>query len=320
MKKFDISNLTDQQRKNIHVIFIALIAIIIVFVTARIMIWNIGHDSQYNPNELLEGFDTECNDLTFYVNSDQRNTMPQDDINTILFLGNNQITDGMAGEQVPNFVAEYTKGHVINCGFSGSIAASYANGGNPNDAFSFYFVTLALLNNDFSFQDTNLPLAECADETYPEVLNKLKQVSMEQVDTLVICYDATDYFQKVGLWNPLNSHDIATFQGALLAGVDLIRQMYPHIRIILSSPTYALMYDENGNLQGGDLYDAGNGDLSVYVTQEGAVGSELCVSFIDHFYGTVHADNYTSYLTDNVHLNKEGRELVAKRIAHCILN
>jgi lysophospholipase L1-like esterase len=39
---------------------------------------------------------------------------------------------------------------------------------------------------------------------------------------------------------------------------------------------------------------------------------------VDHLYGTIHEDNAEDYLTDNLHLNKAGRELVADRFVEAL--
>ena len=42
------------------------------------------------------------------------------------------------------------------------------------------------------------------------------------------------------------------------------------------------------------------------------------VTFVDNLYGTVTAENADACLTDYLHLNKNGRELVAKRFVYAL--
>lgn len=305
--------------KDIHLIFLALVVIILIVIIARVLIWNKGTKSNYDPNDLMEGFDTESNDMMFYLDSKDLEGHEDDGINTVLFLGNDQLSYGSDGTTVPDYVAQNLgNADVINCSFPGSIASTYQSGGNPNDAFSFYFLIISLINQDFSFQDTNLPLADCVDSSYQATLDRLKSVSLDKIDTLVIGYDASDYLADRGLWNPNNDSDITCFQGSLYAGISLLKQSCPYIRIIVSSPTYAMYVDENGDTHSGDTYSSGNGELYVYVTQEGAAASSLSVSFIDNYYGSVHSDNYTEYLENHILLNDSGRQFIAKRITNFI--
>ncbi len=44
------------------------------------------------------------------------------------------------------------------------------------------------------------------------------------------------------------------------------------------------------------------------------------VSIVDNYYGTVNEDNYEKYLSDHMHLNDEGREVLAERISYIINN
>lgn len=45
---------------------------------------------------------------------------------------------------------------------------------------------------------------------------------------------------------------------------------------------------------------------------------DVSVSFIDNFYGSVNEDNYLDYMTDYIHFNDAGRELLAQRFADCL--
>ena len=51
---------------------------------------------------------------------------------------------------------------------------------------------------------------------------------------------------------------------------------------------------------------------------EKAVAVENGVTFIDNYCGTITEDNYDRYLEDNIHLNDDGRELLAERIQNVL--
>ena len=115
-------------------------------------------------------------------------------------------------------------------------------------------------------------------------------------------------------YNAENSQDITTFTGNLELGIAVLQSVYPHIRIVVASPTYAYAVDEAGKYISSDQYAYNGHDiLSSYVIREGVSSISSGVSFLDNFYGTFNEDNASDYLTDNIHLNKAGRELVVKR-------
>ena len=84
------------------------------------------------------------------------------------------------------------------------------------------------------------------------------------------------------------------------------------------SPTYAQYKDEDGEFHNGTLTDVGNGTLNHYLVKESDAVLDCGVSFIDNFYGSINEDNYLDYMTDYIHFNDAGRELLATRFAECI--
>jgi lysophospholipase L1-like esterase len=84
------------------------------------------------------------------------------------------------------------------------------------------------------------------------------------------------------------------------------------------SHTFCHTINEEGNFENGDRVDLGNGTLSHYLQKELDATSDCGVSFIDNFYGSVNEDNYLDYMTDYIHFNDAGRELLADRFVACI--
>ena len=60
------------------------------------------------------------------------------------------------------------------------------------------------------------------------------------------------------------------------------------------------------------IYEGG-ATLSAYVMSECETAVNLGVSFLDNLYGTFNEDEAPEYLTDQIHLNQKGRELLATR-------
>ena len=98
----------------------------------------------------------------------------------------------------------------------------------------------------------------------------------------------------------------------------LLQDIYPNIRFMILSPTYAYGLDENGNYVSSDIQRYGQEGLSTYVYCQGYSASKFSFTFLDNLYGTIHEDNASEYLIDHIHLNVEGRKKVAERFVDAL--
>ena len=147
----------------------------------------------------------------------------------------------------------------------------------------------------------------------------LMSIDFQTVDVIAICYDGTDYLEGHRMSDLDNDTNIETFTGNLEAGIELIQQTYPEIRIIVMSPPYAYAIGEDGSYKSSDLVCYNDeGPLSSYVISEGGICGVCSVSFVDNLYGTIHEDIASDYLTDNLHLNLKGRKLMAERFVYAL--
>lgn len=129
-------------------------------------------------------------------------------------------------------------------------------------------------------------------------------------------YDATDYTDKRLVTSPLDPDEKVSYSGSLKSSIEMIQQAYPHIRIIVSSPYFAMVKNENGELVGGGSTDFGFGYLSDYMIAGKNIATTTLVSYIDNYNGTVTAENYEEYLEkDGYTLNAAGQKAIAERVA-----
>jgi hypothetical protein len=186
----------------------------------------------------------------------------------------------------------------------------------PLDAFSFYSVSQAITTGDFSQMES---AAENLENGYYTLHTQdLSAVDMSKVDTLVIFYDAQDYISlRIGM-NPDNDSDPQTYSGALNAGIKMIQEKFPHIRIVCMSFPMCYAYDNTGALVSGDMYDFGNGRLTTYMQFMIDVSGATGVSFVDNYYGTIHEDNSSEWLLDNIHVNAACNEHMAQHFKDAI--
>lgn len=301
----------------VHVMLIGIIVAVVVFAIVKLVIWNKG-TAELDTSE-TGSFEVEVLDQIFLLSDDKKAGHEYDDELTILFLGNDSITFDQGETGVASQVSSLLAANVINCGYpSSTVALKNAEFSEdyPMDAYSFKSVADSIVSEDFSLQEKYEGSFD--DYTYTGSTDRLKNVDFDKVDTIVIYYNAQDYLNlRIGM-NPDNEYDPITYRGALNAGIKEIQEKYPYIRIVCMSFTMCYAYEKDGSLVSGDRYDFGNGKLTTYLQFMIDVSGERGVSFIDNYYGTIHEDNSSEWMLDNIHVNADCNAYVAKHFADAI--
>lgn len=320
----DYERKTSGKKKfNIHMLFFLVLAGIVIFVAAKLIIWNIGIKDNTDVSINNEEYDIESMDYILPLNPKLLEGREDDGITTVVCLGNAPFADDRGADDNLTKLMEQELGEnaiVYNC----SVADSYMTALRPSfnehteDVFSFYWLTTVIAVDNGAIIDSAFESLGEVPADLRESMELLRSIDFEKVDVIAVMYDASDYLEGRMTINSENPTDIQYFTGALAAGIQLIQQTYPHIRIMVMSPTYAYALDENGEYESSDIIDYGMGSLATYAILESNVCYENSVSFIDNIYASVNANNADSYLTDNVHLNADGRRLLAKRFAECL--
>ncbi len=304
---------------NLHIILLCAIALTVAFSAYRLYKWNKGVPSDYDPNQQTDAFDVEAMDNIIPLAPDKLEGREDDGITTILCLGDDPFSMNQGEGGLAEQIAKKTGATVHNGSFTGTtIAAQFAsyNDGYILDAFSFSYVADSLASGNFDLMKTAATYSY--DETFPRTVEMLSSLDMNSVDLICIMYDGSDYINKRPCDDPNDPYSIVTYTGALRAGVTAIQEAYPHIRIVVMSHTFCHTINEEGNFENGDRVDLGNGTLSHYLQKELDASSDCGVSLIDNFYGSINEDNYLDYMTDYIHFNDAGRELLADRFVQCI--
>lgn len=307
----------------IHYIIAAVLIVMVIVAAAKLIIWNIGKDSGYDPNNISSEFDTEALDYIQPLDPELLAGREDDGVTTIVALGNNPFSDERGKDGLAERIAEKCEATVYNCAFPDtylSMKNTEYSDSYPLDALSLYLVTASLCGNNYDLMEHAAGLLSEKDKTYEEALETLKSVDFSKVDMIVIMYDLNDYKDKRPVMDENNDINLLTWDGALNASLQQIQQTYPYIRLVVMTPAFGQFEDSDGNLINGDTEDFGNGVLPDYVLHEIDVAMGNGVSVLDHYYGTVNEDDAETCLTDGYHLNKQGRERVADRFAREIFN
>lgn len=302
-----------------HLVLLIAILTLAAISIIRLILWNRGTKSDYDPDNLAEGFDIEALDTILPLSETLLEGHEDDGVTTILCLGNNILTDGTDSGSFTSLLASDTGAIVYNGGFPEStIGARYSsyNESFPKDNFNLPYVAESICSQDFNRLEA--AAAAESDPKYTEGAETLKNIDYSTVDIIAIVYDAADYLALIPSDNPNDPYELSTYTGGLRNAIEDIQQTYPYIRIVVMSHTFAHAIDGNGNYQNGGSTDLGNGALPHYLLKEIDVSISCGVSIIDNFYGTINEDNYMEYMDDYIHLNDAGRRLMAKRLAELV--
>ena len=308
-----------QFRLNIHLILLAVIVLIIIFCAVKLYIWNKGVPSDYDPNRQTTDFDTEAMDYIIPLAPDKLEGREDDGVTTLLCLGDDPFSLDQGSGGLAEQIAAKTGATVYNGSFTGTTMAVQFedyNDGYILDAFAFVNVAKSLASGNFDLLSTAASYS--FDQAFPQTVSTLESIDMNSLDMICIMYDGSDYINRRPCEDPNHPDNPQTYTGALRSGIQAIQEAWPHIRIVVMSHTFCHNVNEEGNFENGDRVDLGNGTLSHYLQKELDTTSELGVSFIDNFYGSINEDNYLDYMTDYIHFNDAGRELLATRFAECI--
>ena len=307
---------------NVHVFFALAMIIVIGLVAYRFTHWG----QRVSQSDIFKDGQGSYDDSwdSILPLTDENGQMVITDASNIVLFGNAPFADDRdSSDSLANLIAKETGANVYNCSISGSYLAAQERDFDPTvaamDAYCLYW--MVCLATGAPIDNYYVQAAEQLGEKTPadaeEVINTLKTLDFNTIDTVAIMYDATDYLLGNPMYNDDNPTDPTQFTGNLEASLDVLQSLYPQIRIIVMSPTYAYAVDENGDYISSDMYIYNNRDvLSTYVIKECYSANLHSVSFMDNLYGSITEDNAKEYLTDNLHLNVKGRKLIAKRFEY----
>ena len=307
---------------NVHVLFALVLVVVVGLVAYRFTHWG----QRVSQSDIFKDGQGSYDDSwdSILPLTDENGQMVITDASNIVLFGNAPFADDRdSSDSLANLIAKETGATVYNCSISGSYLAAQELNYDPTvaamDAYCLYWlVNLAIgAPIDNYYVQAAEQLGDKTPADAEEVINTLKTLDFNTIDTVAIMYDATDYLLGNPMYNDDNPTDPTQFTGNLEASLDVLQSLYPQIRIIVMSPTYAYAVDENGDYVSSDMYIYNNRDvLSTYVIKECYSANLHSVSFMDNLYGSITEDNAKDYLTDNLHLNVKGRKLIAKRFEY----
>lgn len=315
-------------RLNTHIVLLAVVVITVGTIIFKFSNWGQFIDPSTNSGN-PDDYQAENYDNILPLTDKSGNLIAPDlsDGLSIAVFGNSPFADDRgSSDNLASMLTEMTGATVYNFSIGGSYLAStqahpYTDV-NPWDAFTFYwmaFLSTDIEVDDYVGQALNV-LGDSAPSEIAEVHSLYSTVDFDKIDIIVVMYDAADYLMGHSMYNSDNPTDIQTFTGNLTAGLEMMQQYHPNTRIIVMSPPYAFSSerDENGNYVSSDIVKYNGSALSEFAIQEAYICGQMQITFVDNIYGTFNENNASDYLSDNLHLNAEGRRKVAEHLAEAI--
>lgn len=310
------------KRAYIHIGFVCILVLIISLIGYRI--WNYGVEKDLS--DYVGKDEEECYDSIMPLIPKDGMEVVDDGVTTIVAFGNAPFADDRdSSDNLAAMIADLSGATVYNCSVAGSYLAALEPTlkaeTTPIDAFNFYWLTtlFCLRNNEHVYQQVIDVMGDDIPDGAKEAFDTLTTIDFATVDVITLMYDGSDYLSGHNMYSDQNATDIQQFTGNMEAGIELIQATYPHIRIIVMSPSYAYAVDEDGKYVSSDMYRYNNQDvLSTYVIKQYGSAYTRSVTFLDHLYGTITEANADQYLIDNIHLNAAGRKLVAQRFVDAL--
>lgn len=210
----------------------------------------------------------------------------------IVVFGDSIWNDGRGVDGISEHVQEKTGATIYNCAVGGSTAALVGETTEMQDWTSSSFNGMVYVARDLVSAYQVIP-----DREATEIV---RSVDFENMDYVVVAYGLNDFFSDVPVY-PETYYDIKSYVGALRNGIHKLKKHYPHLQIIVVSPTYTKLFE------GEKQYEIGS-----YVEAARSVASEMDVHFLDMFHVLGDdEESRTQHLGDGVHMSPEGRKVYA---------
>lgn len=327
MKKYHI-------RIWIHIIMISLIVIVLGISAIKLYHWSTATAEISLENINTEDFISESEDFFATADISKIENYQDDGILTVVMLGDASLLDYEDGSGIPYLVgqkvSEKQEISIYNCCFPGATMTSSKPGldeTNGDDAFSFYYTSLCILNDVYVILNEGLETSTIADQTFRTKVQTLEDIDFNKVDVIVLSYGAQDYLQdryvipEGDSEEQLFTQNPVIYTDALRQGIEWIRLAYPQIQFIVMSPTFCYFEEENGDLSDCDVRrNQVNANMADYMVCSKIAAVNENVTFLDNYWGIpINSDNAPEYLTEShVYPNAKGRELIAEKLANVL--
>lgn len=224
---------------------------------------------------------------------------------------------------ISNNIAKNTNATVYNVGFGGCQMSDRPDRGWK--AFSMCNLATAVATDDWTLQDAAVADKPSGMPSYFDShLNTLKNLDFNEVDIITIAYGTNDYTAGDTLDDTNNPKNINTFAGALRYSVETILNKYPHLRVLIGTPTYRLWLSDGEITAESDTRTFGGGYTLAQMRDKILdIGKEYHIPVLNTYDDLCCTKyNWPAFFgpTDGVHPHAEGRAKVGRLYAMKLLN
>lgn len=324
----------EEEEKNSHPVIKIVLLSLLAFAIAAIILYSLIRNrlSQWSKSSvsvdtsgIVEGmYDVELNDYYVYVDEKYLADHPDDGEENILFIGNTVLTHEAGGKSLAKEIGKKLNANIYMLTTdSGKVTNNTPYPEGPStvaDNFSLCRIVDSLVMGGYGPHIGDLTSNKDSiyysnsQERADEFVETVTSIDMDKIDTIIIMYSLVDYYQGVPTL-VLEEEQINCYYGALLKAVTTLKENYPHVNIVLSSPTPNYIRNEDGTLTYSNLQNYGLGNSSAYIELMYYVATKCCVSYIDNYAYGITDLNITDYL-ENFELTEAGIDLVSGHIAN----
>lgn len=283
------------------------------------------YDSCYNLKTYDRATRTQIliQDLKKYFEADYHPVQHSQKLG-IVMLGDSLIGSVRDNTSVSAVVADTIGYSIVNGAFGGTCAASSneeKSGSRPEDSLSLSYIAKAIAYEDFSVLNSDLTNNRSQMDYFPNALKELSEIDCDNIDILFIEHGVNDYTSGRPLDDAEDPYNICTFGGALRSSIQVLKEAYPDMRIILMTPIYCFIENgEDGYIGDCRTLDYGYGPLENYVNLEIEIAKEMGVEVLDNYRTAGFDENNMRELSyEGLHLNEKGREKLGRHIAEYLL-
>lgn len=314
--------------KIIHIAFLLLILGAIAAIIIMLYRWNKGTILEIDEDERQNSFNIESMDYYSHFDPNEFEGYVDDGDLNIVIMGDDAIYNYNDETGIPALIADATGGNVTTLALPGQTVSNITQGytlDDTRDAYNLYLVLSQMAAGDDGYYDLMVASWDYMDDNklYYDYWDICHNIDLDKTDVLIISCGQNDFLEGRPCYHDpkdTNANNLNNMSIAMGKALVLLKERFPYMQIIVSSPTMCLVPDENGNLIGADTVNKGYGTYGEYISGLAGMSQMNCVTFVDNFLlDEFNPNNYDGYLEDNgLYPNAKGRKLVADHIVQNI--
>ena len=229
----------------------------------------------------------------------------------VVILGDSLVANDYVGDELDEMLSKAWNTEVFNGGFGGTQLCNPNTEGYESygeESLSLEELTNSIITGDFLVQKSVIKKISKLDY-YENRLDALSKIDFEKTRILIIEHGVNDYLQQTAP---------AQVEFTLRDVIQKLQKRYPDLQIWVCSPTFCYIVKDGERLDC-DTTELGEFVLEEYILAEERVCKELGVGFVNNYHqDIITKKTIEQYVLDGLHLNEEGRRIVAENILEAI--